>query len=206
MRLSRLERPLLRLGDFQNRHPLLTVLLVLLTLLPAGLLAARLSVRTAFSELLPDDKRSVIEMRHISARLTSSSTLSVVAQSENVEALKRFVDTLAPEIRKLDPKLVSSVEDGTREVREFFRNHKHLYADLADLQKIHDEVVDRYDYEVQKKSGMDLGLDDAEAKAEAPPPLDADALEDKFRKKLEEAEKKQPGTDGYYIGKSKDRT
>ena len=213
MRPSRLEGLLLRLGEFQNRRPLLMVLLVLLTLLPTGFLAVRLShnVRTAFSELLPDDKRSVIEMRHISERLTSSSTLSVVAQSENVDALKRFIDTLAPEIRQLDPQLVTSVEDGTRDVRAFFREHKHLYAELSDIQKIHDDVVDRYDYEVQKKSGMDLGLDDeggkdTDPKADAPPPLDADALEEKFKKKIDEAEKKQPGTDGYYIGKSKDQT
>jgi uncharacterized protein len=126
-----------------------------------------------------------------------------VAHSENVDVLKRFVDTLSPEIRKLDPKLVTSVEDGTRDVQAFFRSHKHLYAELADIQKMHDDVVDRYDYEVSKKSGMDLGLDDADSKADAPPPLDAQALEDKFKKKIEEAQKKQPGTDGYYIGKSK---
>ena len=206
MRPSRLEGLLVRLGEIQNRHPLRVVLLVLLTLLPTGYLASRLSLRSAFSELLPDDKRSVIEMRHISERLTSSSTLSVVAHSENVEALKRFVDTLSPEIRKLDPKLVTSVEDGTRDVQEFFRNNKHLYADLADIQKMRDDVVDRYDYEVQKKGGMDLGLDDSEAKADAPPPLDVQALEDKFKKKIEEAEKKQPGTDGYSIGKSNNET
>ena len=50
---------------------------------------------------------------------------------------------------------------------------------------------------------MDLGLDDADSKADAPPPLDAQALEDKFKRKLDEAQKKQPGTDGYYIGMSK---
>ena len=33
----------------------------------------------------------------------------------------------------------------------------------------------------------------ADAKADAPPPLDAQALEDKFKKKIEEAQKKQPG-------------
>ena len=168
-------------------------------------------MRTAFSELLPDDRRSVIEARRISERLTSSSTLSVVAKSENVDALKRFVDTLAPEIRKLDPKLVTSVDDGSREVQQFFRTHKHLYADLSDIQKIHDDVVDRYDYEVQKKGGMDLGLDDAPSgaaaeQADAPPRLDAQALEDRFKKKIEEAQKQQPGTDGYYIGKSKGAT
>src|SRR5450432_24971 len=170
MRPSPLEGLLLRLGEFQNRRPVLVVLLVLLTLLPTGFLASRLTLRSAFSELLPDDKRSVIEMRHISERLTSSSTLSVVAHSENVDALKRFVDALSPELRKLDPKLVTAVDDGTREVQAFFRSNKHLYAELADIQKIHDDVLDRYDYEVQKKSGMNLGLDDAENKEDIPPP------------------------------------
>jgi predicted RND superfamily exporter protein len=202
MRPSPLERLLVRLGEFQNRRPLLVVLLVLVTLLPTGFLASRLTLRSAFAELLPDNKRSVIEMRHISERLTSSSTLSVVAQSENVDVLKRFVDTLAPELRKLDPKLVTSVDDGTRDVQDFFRAHKHLYAELDEIQKMHDDVVDRYDYEVQKKSGMNLGLDDDD-QADVPPPLDADALEDKFKKRIDDAQKKQPGTDGYYIGKSK---
>jgi len=216
MRPSWLERLLVRLGEAQNRRPLLVLLLVLVTLLPTGLLASRLSLRTEFTELLPDGKRSVIEARRIAERLSgkssgSSSTLSVVAQSENIDALKRFVDALAPEIRKLDPKLVTSVEDGSREVQSFFRAHKHLYADLSDIQKIHDDVVDRYDYEVQKKGGMDLGLDDAASgdaasQADAPPPLDAQALEDRFKKKIEEAQKLQPGTDGYYIGKSKGHT
>src|SRR5450432_2162564 len=205
MRPSPLEGLLVRLGEFQNRRPLVVMLVVLATLLPTGFLASRLTLRSGFSELLPDDKRSVIEMRHISERLTSSSTLSVVAQSENVDLLKRFVDTLAPELRKLDPKLVTSVDDGTRDVQDFFRAHKHLYAELDEIQKMHDDVVDRYDYEVQKKTGMNLGLDD-EDKADAPPPLDAQAVEDKFKKKIEEAQKKQPGTDGYYIGKSKGQT
>jgi len=216
MRSSWLERLLVRLGEVQNQRPLLVLLLVLATLLPTGFLASRLSLRTEFTELLPDGKRSVIESRRIAERLSgkssgSSSTLSVVAQSENVDALKRFVDALAPAIRKLDPKLVTSVEDGSREVQSFFRSHKHLYADLSDIQKIHDDVIDRYDYEVQKKGGMDLGLDDAASgdtasQADVPPPLDAQALEDRFKKKIEEAQKLQPGTDGYYIGKSKGRT
>ena len=204
MRPAPLERLLVRLGEFQNRQPVLVVLLVLATLLPTGLLAAHLRLRSGFSELLPDDKRSVIEMRRISERLTSSSTLSVAAQSENVEALERFVDALSPELRKLDPKLVTRVDDGTRDARDFFRAHKSLYADLDEIQKMHDEVIDRYDYEVQQKSGMGLGLDDDNE--HAPRPRDARALEDKFKKKLEEAERQQPGTDGYYIGKSQGKT
>jgi len=215
---SWLERLLVRLGELQTRRPLLVLLLVLATLLPTGLLALRLSLRTEFTELLPDGKRSVIEARRIAERLSgkvaanagTGSTLSVVAKSENIDALKRFIDTLAPAVRRLDPKLVTSVQVGSREVQDFFRAHKHLYADLADIRKIHDDVIDRYDYEVQKKGGMDLGLDDAAssdaAGKDVPPPLDAQALEDRFKKKIEEAQKQQPGTDGYYIGKSKGAT
>jgi len=220
MRPSWLERLLVRLGEFQTRRPLTVLLLVFATLLPTGILASKLSLRTEFTELLPDGKRSVIEARRIAERLSgkvasnagTGSTLSVVAKSENIDVLKRFVDTLAPQLRKLDPKLVTSVQTGSREVQDFFRAHKHLYADLSDIQKIHDDVVDRYDYEVQKKGGMDLGLDDG-AGSDAtnqhdapPPPLDAQALEDRFKKKIEEAQKQQPGTDGYYIGKSKGAT
>src|SRR6187551_380551 len=219
MRPSWLERLLVRLAEFQTRRPLAVLLLVLATLLPTGFLASRLSLRTEFTELLPDGKRSVIEARRIAERLSSrstpgagsGSTLSVVAQSENIDVLKRFVDTLGPQIRKLDPKLVASVQDGSREVQDFFRAHKHLYADLSDIQKIHDDVIDRYDYEVQRKGGMDLGLDDdaasdAVSNADAPPRLDAQALEARFKKKIEEAQKQQPGTDVYYIGKSKGST
>ena len=218
MRPSWLSRLLVRLGEFQTRRPLTVVLLVFATLLPTGFLASRLSLRTEFTELLPDGKRSVIEARRIAERLSgkvapnagTGSTLSVVAKSENVETLKRFVDTLSPELRKLDPKWVTSVQTGSREVQDFFRAHKHLYADLSDIQKIHDDVVERYDYEVQKKGGLDLGLDDASdatGKADAPPPaLNAQTLEERFKKKIDEAQKQQPGTDGYYIGKSKGAT
>src|SRR4051812_7636196 len=107
MRPSWLERLLVRLGEFQTRRPLAVLLLVVATLLPTGFLASRLSLRTEFTELLPDGKRSVIEARRIAERLSgkasagTGSTLSVVAQSEDVEALKRLVDTLGPQIRKL---------------------------------------------------------------------------------------------------------
>ena len=47
---------------------------------------------------------------------------------------------------------------------------------------------------------------DQASKADVPPALDAQALEDQFKKKIDEAQKQQPGTDGYYIGKSKGKT
>lgn len=178
----------------QIERPWWVVLVTLATLLPAGWAASQLSLRTSFSELLPDNKASVVEMRRLKSRLAQDTTLTVVGQGQDTEALKRFVDALAPRIRALGPDKVVNVETGTRELRAFFTENKHLYADLEDIQKLHDEVIERYNYEVGKKTGAVFDLDDP------PPPITAETLKERFDKKTEAAEKKAKGVDGYYIG------
>ncbi len=196
----RLERWLTTLGRFQVRRPWTIVALVVLSLLPAAWAASRLELRTAFSELLPEDKASVIELQRVNKRLPGMSTLTVVAEGSGPESLKRFVDRVAPRIRQLSPELVSSVDDGTREARKFFETNKHLFAGLEDIEKLHEDVLTRYDHEVGKATGMDLGLDDDEDPAEAPPPITAESIEERFRKKIDEVNAQSPGLDGYYIG------
>lgn len=217
MRKSRLEPALLLLTRYQLERPWLVVALIVLTLIPAGLLAKRLELRTSFSELLPDDKPSVIELRRTSSRLAGASTLTVVAEGSNVESLKRFVDALSPRLRMLGPNWVAGVDDGTRQVQQFFEQHKHLYADLRDLEQARDDLKQRWETEVAKRAGFDLGLDDedeTESEDGAPSAENAtvaqgagtasgpnvDDLVQRFNRKVDEARKKQPGIDGYYIG------
>lgn len=186
---------LLRFATLQIERPVWVLLGVLATLIPAGWAASRLELRTSFSELLPEDKPSVIELHRVEERLAGNTTLTVVAEGNKTEALKRFVDALSPKLRALGPAFVASVEDGNRDARAFFKAHKHLYADLPDLQKLRDQVIERYDWEVGRAAGMDLGLDEEE-----PPELSANSIEALFKKKLDQAEKASPGVDGYYIG------
>lgn len=192
-----LERLLVRLGAFQVARPWHIVLIVLVTLIPSGWLASRLELKTAFSELLPSEKPSVIELGRVNKRLSSLSTLTVVAEGQNAESLKRFVDLVSPKIRELGPEFVVGVDDGSREVEGFFRQNKYLYADLKDIQELRDDVVARYEFEVGKQAGSDLGLDDEE-----PPALTAEAVEKRFQKKVDEAKKSSKGVDGYYIGEA----
>lgn len=201
MRRSFLHHLLQRLARVQTERPWLVVLLVALTLLPAGYAASRLELRTAFSELLPTEKPSVVELQRVKERLSAASTLTVTAEGRDAESLKRFVDAVAPRLRALPPELVTSVDDGTREVQRFFEQNKHLYADLEDIRTLHAEVLARYDHEVGKAAGFDLGLD-LEDEQEAPPELTAESLEQRFAKKIEEAKRMTPGLDGYYIGEN----
>ncbi len=192
-----LERLLVRLGVTQTKRPWTIVLITLVTLLPAGWGASRLTLRTSFTELLPDSKPSVIEMRRVSKRLAGNSTFTVVAESEHTDALKKFVDEVVPKLVELGPSLVGGVDDGPRRMQAFFEQHKHLYAELDDLQKLHDDVVDRYDAQVSRAAGFDLGLDDPE---DEPKKLSIDDIVSKLEKKADEARKNSPGVDGYYIG------
>jgi predicted RND superfamily exporter protein len=190
-----LEALLVRLAGHQIRRPWWVIFLVGVTLVPAAMATSRLTLRTAFSELLPDSKPSVIEMRRVSEHISGSSTLTVVAEGDRPEALKRFVDALSPRLLALGPDLVVGVDDGTRRMQEFFEAHESLYADLEDLKQLRDDVVSQYDAQVTRAAGLDLGLDDDEPKK-----ISVDEILGRLEKKAVEAKEKAPGMDGYYVG------
>src|SRR2546426_934258 len=79
-------------AHFQFERPWMMVLLALATTVPAVIAARGLGLKTDFSELLPDNKPSVVEMRRVSAKLTSASTLTMVVEvpGPNHEALESF--------------------------------------------------------------------------------------------------------------------
>jgi predicted RND superfamily exporter protein len=174
----RLPKVLEWLAALQARRPALLIILAVLTLLPSGWAASQLALKPDFAELLPDNKDSVIEMRRVAQRLRGASTLSVVAQirdGSKHQALRTFVDELVPRLLALGPEWVGGVDSGVRDARRFFDDHKLYYAELAELKKAHDEIVERYDWEVAKAQGSLLDEDDP------PPPINADSIEERLR-------------------------
>jgi len=199
-------RPLRALGRFQARRPFLVLLLALLSLLPAGFFATKIGFRPDFSELLPDNKDSVIEMRRVSARLSGITTLTVTAEitdGKNEAALRAFVDAIVPKLGALGPPWVEQVDWSSQETKKFFEANKLLFAELSDLQKARDEVVARYEYEVQKETGVLLDESDP------PPPITAASLKERLTgKKAGEPPPKPksqaeidrgPHANGYYM-------
>src|SRR6478609_4621454 len=190
-----IERTLTRLVTLQVARPYVILLLALLSIIPAAAFVRHLQIKTGFSELLPDDTPSVVEMRRVSGRLSSMSILAVVAQSKDTALLKRFVDELVPKLRELPPDLLASVEDGPHEAEKFFEQNKHLYAGLDELQTLHDKLTSRYDWEVARAT--DTLLDDEE-----PEPITVQSVRGTFQKSLDQAKAATPGSDGYYIGEN----
>ena len=171
------ETLLRKITRFQVTRPFVMLGIALVTVLVMGFLAAKLTLKTSFGELLPQNKESVIVAERVAKRLPSQSNIIVVIEGSDNEALKKFVDALGEEIAAIEPALVASVDTGSRDARAFFEKNKFLYAKLEQVQQVHDEIEERYDYEVNKAAGFLLDDDD-----DAPPPI----TEETIRKRLDE--------------------
>ena len=191
---------LARLALMQARWPWHFIIFAILTLIPATLATLKLGFKSDFAELLPDNKDSVIEMRRVSKHLAGASTLSVVAQindGSHRKAVREFIDVLVPKLQALGPKWVGAIDYGTQDTQKFFESHALQYADIGKLTKLHDQIVERYDWEVAKADGSLIDED----KEDEPPPITADSVERQL--KGEEDKPKESGSSktdrgGYY--------
>src|SRR4051812_20208507 len=128
------------LFHWQTARPGVLLAIAFVTVLIAGFAASKLKLRTSFGELLPQNKESVIVADQVNERLIAASTLTLVAQGKDPAGLQRFIAALAPEIRALGPSYVGNVDDGVRASLDFFKKNQLLYAPLADVEKVHDEI------------------------------------------------------------------
>ncbi len=149
-----------RLTRLQLERPVLLLLGTLVMTALALLLAARLELHTALGELLPRGKESVIVADQVGARLPAISNVTIVGEGSDNRGLERFVDALVPELRKIDPKLVGQVDGGVHAAHQFLKEHQLLYAPLSLVRDVHDQILERYEYEVAKKAGTLLDEDD----------------------------------------------
>src|SRR6185295_1817113 len=129
------------LAALQARRPWQLVALAVLTMVPALWAASRLGLKLELSELLPDSKESVIEMRRVSKRLAGSATLSVLIRTSTPgkqRELEACVDALVPALYGLGKEWVGAVDYGVKDARQFFDENALFYASLADVKKAHD--------------------------------------------------------------------
>ncbi|HSQ65357.1 MAG TPA: MMPL family transporter [Polyangiaceae bacterium] len=149
----------------QVRRPLVPLVLAALVTAFFAIHAARLTLRTQYDAFLPKNAPSVIELRRLEARTSSSQTLLVLLEGSDREALHRMGDAVTAELRALGPAIVSSAEDGTQHARAFVAPRSALFLSTSELERIKRQVDERWDYEVQKADGLllDEGV--------PPPPL-----------------------------------
>jgi len=159
--------------------------LVLVIALALGALGAVFSarlytnLRSGFEELLPDSAPSVVASRTIAKKLHNVTSLSVVLEGEDGDALDRFADDLAARLAKLPPELVESVEYRTDAQERFVHRFGGFYLSREDLESIQKRLDARIAWEKRKANPLTHLLDDEEESG-PPPSLEFQDLEAKY--------------------------
>jgi uncharacterized protein len=181
---------LARLLTVQIQRPFLVLLAVGLVTAASVLFALRLQVRTGFESLLPENRKSVQELDRVAERTAGVSTIFIVIEGDDTAAMRKAADALVPELKKVGPPWVGAVENGVHDAVAFMGPRAGLFAELAALEKLRADVDARYEYEVAKATGADLGFDD-----EKPPEINGETIKKQLGLKDEDT-KRFP--DGYY--------
>jgi uncharacterized protein len=144
----------------------------------ATLGAFRLHVLADFSYLLPQDVRSVTDLRAIGKRARVLGTAMVVVESDDPAARRLAAVMLRDKIARIP--LVSSVTFDDRAKRDYGWQHRWLFAELNDLEGAKQALEAKLQQAKLDANPLFIGLDD-------PPDERADAT-DELRDRLRNAE------------------
>lgn len=184
------------LADVQRRHRGKLLIAAAVLVAVSLLLTLRLRLLPGFENLLPDSAPSVVELNRVKEHTTGISNIMVVLEGDDTDALRKAADTLVERLLTIGPPWVTSAESGMHEAWRFLQPRAALYLDLRDLEKLRDDVEERWRYEVHKETGflLDEGKDEY-----VPPSFDADSLKKRFSLGDTDVER-YPG--GYYQDKA----
>jgi predicted exporter len=165
-----------RLVDWQLRRPWAALAVVALVTAVAGVLASRLTLRTRYDALLPDDSPSVQELRRLEQRASAAQTVLVVLEGRDPNALRRLGDALVPALTALGPAEISSAEDGPHDLRAFLAPRAGLFLPKGELERLDRDIEARWDQQVARATGTLLDDD-----APAAPALEWSSIEKRLR-------------------------
>lgn len=178
-----------RLTEAQHERP--GIFIAVASLLAAASLALilgvpgvtdGLSLNSDFTATLPETARSVQDMEEIRERFGGQQAMVLTVESEDTEALHRFVRVLAPRIGEMEELQVVDVDWNLSDFRTFVEEHRHLYAELEDLQAIRDALQARLDDERARANPFFIDLEEDDER-DAPDP---EALMERLQREAEE--------------------
>ncbi len=190
-----IERLFERMARLQHAHPYRWLLVAFALGALAVPMVMRLELNSDFQSLLPEHAPSVRDLDEIRSRFAGTATLTLAIQareSGTIEDARELARQLVPRIQEMDELEVGSVDWNLSDFEAFVTTHRHLYAELDDLEEIRDSLSARLEYERARANPFYIDLDDA-------PPPDPEAVIQRIEDNSQEARRQMdrfPG--GFY--------
>jgi predicted RND superfamily exporter protein len=185
-------RLLRQLAWFQIRRPAIVVVAVVLIAALGIWRASRLKLVTEFSDLLPQDQPSVVELGHILARTRGLSNVFVVLEGPDPVALRGLADALVPRLAAIGGPAVESARSGVQDARKFLTARAGLFLSDQELGELEGHLSDEERRAFRGAIGADLDDDAAR-------PTDWGDLERRLTSKIASFSRYP---DGYFQGAS----
>ena len=142
-----------------TRNPLLILVGALAVAGGGALLASRLQLKTAFSELLPSNDPGVATLNRTAKRMGDMSLLLIGIRSPDPQANLRYAEALTQKLRALPPTVVSLATYDIRDLRSFYETNKWMFVSEDDLESIRDRLRDEIN---KRKNPLFVPLDEPE--------------------------------------------
>ncbi len=126
----------------------------------------KLSIKSNFAALLPENAQSVIDLKAISKRMGGMGTLIIMLEGDDLKAMERFADDIAAKIRKYPKDEVRFVDYKIDNLKEFFEHNKFLYPSIDTLKDLRDRIKKAAGKQKLKATGFLLDFDDDEEEEE----------------------------------------
>jgi predicted RND superfamily exporter protein len=151
-----------RFARFIERFAAAIIVVTLAITAASIVLASRLRISTDLAALLPRGYPSVEDYHRLMRRVGGSASLTIVVESPDFEANRRFADTLVPELQKQMGGEIANIDYRVDALQSFFKKHAILYLSLDDLHNLEGRLKDAVRDAKLSLSPLpyDLGLDD----------------------------------------------
>jgi len=151
-----------RIGRYHRwltRNPALVLVGALAISAACAILASRLQLKTAFSELLPNNDPGVVTLTRTQKRMGDMSLLLIGVRSPDYAANLRYAEALTQKLRALPPSVVNLATYDVRDLRAFYQQNKWLFVSEDDLESIRDRLRNEIS---KRKNPLFVSLDEEE--------------------------------------------
>lgn len=165
-RPDRLTAALAAIGRFAHRRAALVAAVLLTSLLPLGLLARGLEVRSSFLDLLPHTEPPVAQLEEVLEHARSTSDVAVGIGASDRALAERFGRALVDALER-DPQIAGI---GGYVDRSALLRRRLLFVPDDELESLLERARVAIDREIERHSPFYLGLDDEEEGADEDTP------------------------------------